>query len=172
MTIPFTIGTTASIACNPRDDDKTLLPDGAVAELIFNLSGIPKETEQILVVEDEEMVRHVTREILETSGYRVLTAANGEEAYDLCKEYAGPIGLMITDVVMPEMGGRELAERSSQLRPEMMVLYMSGYTDDAIVGHGVLDEHMPFLRKPFTPEALCRKVRELLRQHNKHPLLV
>ena len=120
--------------------------------------------ETILLVEDEEMVRNLSREILEMNGYRVLTASDGEQAARLCETIDEEIHLMVTDVVMPQMSGRELSERVSKQRPEMAVLYMSGYTDDAIVRHGVLDDGMPFLQKPFTPDALARKVRELLEQ--------
>lgn len=123
---------------------------------------IPQGTETILLVEDEEMVRNLTREILQTCGYHVLSAKNGREADEVCRAFNGEIELMITDVVMPQMGGRELAERVAEVRPETRVLYMSGYTDDAIVRHGVLDEEMPFLQKPFSPEALAKKVKEVL----------
>lgn len=144
-----------------------------IAERIAGLaegSANPLETERgrevVLLVEDEEMVRNLTCEILETNGYKVLTATNGEQAYITCKEHIGAIDLMITDVVMPRMGGRELAEHIARIRPEMVVLFMSGYTDDAIVRHGVLDQDMPFLQKPFTPDSLCRKIREVL-EHRK-----
>ena len=120
--------------------------------------------ETVLLVEDEEMVRNLTREILVMNGYQVLTASNGEEACKVCESYTDKIHLMITDVVMPQMSGRELCERVSKQRPEMAILYMSGYTDDAIVRHGVLDDGMPFLQKPFTPDSFARKVRELLEQ--------
>ena len=120
--------------------------------------------ETVLLVEDEEMVRNLTREILEMNGYQVLTAGDGEEACKVCESYTDEIHLMITDVVMPQMSGRELCERVSKQRPEMAILYMSGYTDDAIVRHGVLDDGMPFLQKPFTPDSIARKVRELLEQ--------
>jgi PAS domain S-box-containing protein len=118
--------------------------------------------ETVLLVEDEEMVRNLSREILEMNGYRVLTAADGEQACGVCDEFEDEIDLMITDVVMPQMSGRELTERVIEKRPEMAVLFMSGYTDDAIVRHGVLDDEMPFLQKPFTPDSFARKVRELL----------
>jgi PAS domain S-box-containing protein len=119
-------------------------------------------TETVLLVEDEEAVRHMTQEILKSNGYRVLDASDGAEAVELSAEYDGPIDVMVTDVVMPRLGGRELAEKLSSARPEMRVLYMSGYTDDAIVHHGVLDGRAAFLEKPFTPDALTMKIREVL----------
>jgi len=121
--------------------------------------------ETVLLVEDEHIVRNLACEILEMHGYRVLTASDGEKACRVCEEYPEEINLMITDVVMPVMSGRELAERVAQRRPRMAVLYMSGYTDDAIVRHGVLDHDMPFLQKPFTPDAFARKVRDVLEQN-------
>ncbi len=119
-------------------------------------------TETVLLVEDEEMVRELTREILQESGYHVLEAKHGQEALLVAEQHQGPIHLMLSDVVMPQMSGRELAEQLSPLRTEMKVLYMSGYTDDAIVHHGVLDEGMAFIEKPFTPNALARKLREVI----------
>jgi CheY-like chemotaxis protein len=116
----------------------------------------------ILLVEDDELVRDLAADILEPNGYRVLPAANGVEALRLCAEHVGKIDLMITDVVMPQMGGRELAERVALMRPDILVLYISGYTDDAVVRHGVLDQEMSFLQKPFTPDSLARKVGDLL----------
>jgi two-component system cell cycle sensor histidine kinase/response regulator CckA len=122
----------------------------------------PAGTETVLLVEDEEMVRNMTREILQESGYHVLEATHGHEALTVAEQHAGPIHLMLSDVVMPQMSGRELAEQLSPVRREMKVLYMSGYTDDAIVHHGVLDEGMAFIEKPFTPDTLTRKLREVL----------
>jgi CheY-like chemotaxis protein len=127
-------------------------------------SGELEGTETVLLAEDEEEVRNLTRQVLEMYGYTVLAAANGDAALSTCERHAGPIHLLITDVVMPAVGGRELAERLTLLRPEMKVLYMSGYTDDAIVHHGVLNEGMNFIEKPFAPDALARKVREVLGQ--------
>ncbi|HVG39222.1 MAG TPA: PAS domain S-box protein [Pyrinomonadaceae bacterium] len=122
----------------------------------------PRGSETVLLVEDEEMVRRLSCEILSLSGYRVIEARHGPEALEVAASYVEPIHVMVSDVVMPQMSGRELAERLTPLRPEMKVLFMSGYTDDAIVHHGVLDENMPFLQKPFTPIALARKVRDVL----------
>ena len=107
------------------------------------------------------MVRELARRILEMKGYAVLEAADVGEARRLCDEHHGPIHLLLTDVVMPVMSGRGLAGTLSPMRPEMKVLYMSGYTDDAIVRHGVM-EGAPFLQKPFTPRELAAKVREVL----------
>jgi signal transduction histidine kinase len=118
--------------------------------------------ETVLLVEDEEMVREMAKEILEESGYQVLEAKHGQEALLIAEQYRGHIHLMLSDVVMPQMSGRELAEQFLPLRKGMKVLYMSGYTDDAIVHHGVLDEGTAFIEKPFTPTALARKVRETL----------
>jgi PAS domain S-box-containing protein len=118
--------------------------------------------ETVLLVEDEEVVRDMVSEMLRESGYKVLEANNGREALTLGQKYDGEIHLMLTDVVMPEMSGRELAEQLTPLRREMKVLYMSGYTDDAIVHHGVLDEGTAFIGKPFSPHSLARKVREIL----------
>jgi signal transduction histidine kinase len=119
-------------------------------------------SETILVVEDDEGVRKLTVKVLRATGYTVLEAANGNEAIALCERHQGTIHLLATDVVMPGMGGRVLAERLIAVVPGMKVLYLSGYTDDTIVRHGVLNASVEFLQKPFTPLALARKVREVL----------
>jgi len=134
--------------------EKLKAPTG-VQELV---SGV----ETVLLVEDEEVVREMAMEILQECGYQVLQAEDGLEALRLAGQYTGEIHLMLTDVVMPRMSGRELADQITHLRPHLKVLYMSGYTDDAIVHHGVLDEGTAFLGKPFSMHALARKVRELL----------
>lgn len=118
--------------------------------------------ETILLVEDEEMVRDLARLALVKNGYTVLEAPDGVEALNISEQYEGPVHLMITDVVMPRLGGREAAERLAPSRPDMRVLYMSGYTDNAIVHHGMLGPETRFIQKPFTPATLLRKMREVL----------
>jgi signal transduction histidine kinase/DNA-binding NtrC family response regulator len=120
-------------------------------------------SETVLVVEDEEAVRNLVDQALRKYGYQVLGAANGAEALAICDAHS-PIALMITDVVMPGMSGRTLAAQQRIRHPEMRVLYMSGYTDDAVVRHGLLEASMSFIQKPFTPGVLARKVRETLDQ--------
>ena len=122
----------------------------------------PGGTETILLVEDEEAVRTMISKVLQSGGYTVLEAQHGVEALRVCKKHSGPIHLMISDVVMPQMSGRELAGRLALRRPEMRVLYISGYPDNAIVHHGVLETGTAFLQKPFTLNALEYKVREVL----------
>jgi CheY-like chemotaxis protein len=123
---------------------------------------IPRGTETILVVEDEEDVRKLAVRILERQGYKVLEASQGLDAFLIAEKYEDLIHLLVTDVVMPKISGRELADRIAEIRPEIKVLYMSGYTDNAIVHHGVLGEGMKFIQKPFTVDGLARKVREVL----------
>jgi PAS domain S-box-containing protein len=119
-------------------------------------------SETILLVEDEELVRRVTSRILARHGYTVLESASGHDALAVSREHAGPIHLMLTDAVMPGMSGQELAEKLTSQRPEMKVLFMSGYTENAIVHHGVLDPEIAFIQKPFKYDTLARKVREML----------
>ncbi len=122
----------------------------------------PRGDETILVVEDDEAVRKLAAQILMERGYTVLEAPQGLDAFLISAEYDGPIHLLLTDVVMPKMSGRELAETLISLRPGIKVLYMSGYTDNAIVRHGVLIEGTNYIQKPFALESLARKVREVL----------
>ncbi len=103
-----------------------------------------------------------TRRVLEREGYRVLEAREGQEALRISGRYVGPIHMILTDVVMPVMSGREVAHRLLSERPEVKVLYMSGYTDDEVLQHGILDCDIGFLQKPFTDDTLARKVREVL----------
>ena len=124
---------------------------------------MPRGTETVLLVEDEDAVRALGRHVLAMCGYTVLEAGNGREAVEAADGHAGPIHLLVTDVVMPGgMGGRQVAEAVVARHPEAKVLFTSGYTDDAVVRHGVLDEGTHFLQKPFTPAALAQKVRDVL----------
>ena len=116
----------------------------------------------MLLVEDEDAVRALTREVLRRHGYVVLEARHGLDALRIAEQHQDAIHLMITDVVMPHMSGRDLAIRLTAGRPDMKVLFISGYTDDAVVRHGVLEQDVPFLQKPFSPAALAQRVREVL----------
>jgi len=118
--------------------------------------------ETVLIVEDEKAVRALAARILHERGYNVLEASDGKEALRIVGEYAGKIDLIITDVVMPGMSGRELVSKIEVLHPGIKTLYISGYTDDVIVHHGILDSNVAFLQKPFTNESLARKVREVM----------
>jgi len=119
-------------------------------------------TETILFVEDEPALRMLTKRVLSSAGYTVIDAGSGSEALAALAAFDGPVHLMLTDVVMPGMNGRELATRVSSLRPGIKVLYASGYTDDALFRHGVLDDGCHFISKPYSPGELRRKVREAL----------
>jgi two-component system cell cycle sensor histidine kinase/response regulator CckA len=118
--------------------------------------------ETVLLVEDEDGVRALIRQVLHRSGYTVLQARDGGEALLQCERHEGRIDLLLTDVVLTQISGTELAQRLLKIRPEMRVLYMSGYTDEAIVQHGVLSAGTSFLQKPFTNDSLARKVRDVL----------
>ena len=137
--------------------DGAMMP-GERNEFMERLEG----SETVLLVEDEDAVRMLGLEVLQRHGYSVLEVRSGKEAFQVSGRHKGSINLLVTDVVMPGMSGRELAERLAPYRPDMKVLYMSGHTDDAIVRHGVLEEKVAFLQKPFTPTVFLRKVREVL----------
>jgi CheY-like chemotaxis protein len=124
--------------------------------------SLPRGSETVLLVEDEKGVRELAREYLEMSGYAVIEAENGHMALELAAMHAGQIHLLMTDVVMPGISGRELAERASQIRPGIKILYMSGYTDQAVVHHGILETDAVLLQKPFTAATLASKLREIL----------
>jgi CheY-like chemotaxis protein len=123
----------------------------------------PEGSETILLVEDEEAVRRLVRTMLQSQGYNVLEAVDGHTALDLVAARSGPIHGVVTDVVMPKMSGVELAERLVLLRPEIRVLYISGYAETALARHGLAGESVAYLQKPFTPDDLARKMREVLR---------
>jgi len=137
-----------------------------VAEIISRHQGSTgslQGSESILLVEDESMVQELAHRVLVNDGYTVMVTHDSQKALEICEQYQGSIHLLVTDVVIPgEMSGRELAERLVLLNPEMKVLYISGYPDKAIAHHGVLEAGMAFLEKPFTPDSLTRKVREVL----------
>jgi signal transduction histidine kinase/ActR/RegA family two-component response regulator len=122
-------------------------------------TSVSKGTETILLVEDDDQVREVVISILRLDGYQILEARGAEEAMNLSRLHPGEISLLLTDVVMPKMNGRELAKRLAAERPDMRVLFMSGYTQNVIIHHNVLDEGLVLLQKPFTPDALLQKVR-------------
>lgn len=123
---------------------------------------LPKGTETILLIEDAEGVRKLMQQILTQNGYAILAAEDGDQAFQLLGQHAGPIHLLLTDIVLPRMGGPEIALRMRALRPGIRVLFTSGYTDQGVVENGVLESGIAFLQKPFAADGLCRKVREVL----------
>jgi CheY-like chemotaxis protein len=136
-----------------------------VAARAIAAGPLPRGTETLLVVEDDPSVRHLVRSVLEAQGYEVLLAANGQDALRESREHKGlPIRLVVTDVIMPLMDGRTMAKRLKTTYPDLKILFTSGYTDDAIAQHGVLDAGVEFLSKPYTPATLAHKVREVLDQ--------
>jgi PAS domain S-box-containing protein len=150
------LGSTFKIYLPLIEDAAESVPGSEGRELPFGGS------ETILLVEDEEAVRTLASRILQERGYKVLESASPEDALQIAEQHQEPIALLLTDVVLPKMSGRKIAEHLTHLRPNMKVLYMSGYTDDAIVRNGVLYANTAFLQKPFAPAALARKVREVL----------
>jgi PAS domain S-box-containing protein len=145
---------------------KVCLPvaTGAVdsTELFGSLRSELKGSETVLLVEDDEQVRHLTRTILQRHGYTVLTAGRGKDALAILESHDGPVHLLLTDVVMPEMNGKELYQRVTACHPTARVLYMSGYSDNVIAHHGVIDQGIHLLQKPFSNQTLATKVREVL----------
>jgi CheY-like chemotaxis protein len=144
--------------------------DAAPAGLGTTPAAAGRGTETILLVEDDAALRALALDVLRESGYTVLEARDGREALLVLDRHPGPIHLLLTDVVMPRMGGRALAERLAALRPEMAVLYMSGYSEMAVARDGVLDPGTAFLAKPFSPARLAGKVREVLDASGSRPV--
>ncbi len=142
----------------PRVEGEAVVP----AETIERPMELPHGTETVLLVEDEESVRNLVRTILQEFGYTVLEASHGGEALRVAIRHEGPIHVMLTDVVMPLMSGRQLTDKLAPLRPEMKVIYMSGYMDHTVVHAGILEPGTVFLQKPFTPVVLAQKLREVL----------
>jgi nitrogen-specific signal transduction histidine kinase/CheY-like chemotaxis protein len=134
------------------------------ASVVSAIESPPKGSETVLLAEDDDGVRTLSRRVLEECGYTVLHAASAEEALETAEHYPSPIDLLVTDVVMPGAGGRQLAEGLRATRPGLKVLFLSGYTDDAVVRHGILHASVNFLQKPFVPALLALRVREVLDQ--------
>ncbi|CAN5401705.1 hypothetical protein BH09SUM1_BH09SUM1_31220 [soil metagenome] len=134
----------------------------AIRKMQYSPEESPKGKETILLVEDEDAVRRLSRHVLEIHGYNVIEARNGKHALEVAAAYEGDIDLLLADVIMPELGGPDLADQLCRKRPLMSVLYMSGYTDDAVTRFGLLQDQMPLLQKPFTPGVLARRLREIL----------
>jgi PAS domain S-box-containing protein len=153
-------GTTFEV-CLPATHDTSAFESLPARDGVVNLRG----SETILLVEDEEQVRVIAADLLRRQGYRILVASRPSEALMLSRAHPGVIDLLVTDVVMPEMGGRALAEQLAADRPEMSVLFMSGYTDDAVMRHGVMQSGLAFIQKPLTPDAFALRVRQVLDRH-------
>ncbi len=149
-------GTTFKVYLRRTDESEE--PDSSEPAPAQSVRG----SETVLLVEDDSQVRTAASNILRRYGYRVLEAANAGEALLVCEEHAATIHLLLTDVVLPRMSGRTLAERLSKMRPQMKMLFMSGYTDDAVLQHGILESEVEYLQKPITPDLLTRKVRAVL----------
>jgi nitrogen-specific signal transduction histidine kinase/CheY-like chemotaxis protein len=126
------------------------------------LLTVPQGTETVLVVEDEDAVRNLARLTLQSNGYTVLEARDGYEAVWVAQQHPGPIHILVTDLVMPRMSGRQLADLLARARPQTRILFMSGHTDETVLRHGVVEASVAFLQKPFRPTDLARKVREVL----------
>jgi CheY-like chemotaxis protein len=150
------VGTTFRIYL-PRVEDES-----EAAEVKNTSTELPTGTETILLVEDEELVRNLSREILETCGYTVIKARDGLEALECCDKGDCKIDLLMTDIVMPRMGGRELVEKLTEKLPNLKILFTSGYTDNEMVRRGIIETSTHFIQKPFTLDALAHKVREVL----------
>jgi CheY-like chemotaxis protein len=130
--------------------------------LVASIPAVPGGVETVLLVEDEESLRNLALGCLQTCGYKVLEAKDGRDALEVASRYRGTIHLLLTDVIMPGISGRELADRLTQVRPELKVLYMSGYTHDLVTQRGILASGSELLQKPFAINALLNKVREML----------
>jgi two-component system cell cycle sensor histidine kinase/response regulator CckA len=119
-------------------------------------------TETLLIVENEAAIRNLLQMALRKNGYTVLAAESGHEALELVRVHAGPLDLLITDVMMPDMDGPELVRQLTTIRPETRTLFMSGYMDDALGEHGILPANVNFIQKPFSPRVIAQKVRDIL----------
>jgi CheY-like chemotaxis protein len=148
----------------PRIEDQSAT---ALREPV-EVAALPRGSETVLLVEDEKGVRELAREYLQMSGYSVLEAPDGQAALELASMHRGSIDLLMTDVVMPGLNGRELADRMNQIRPGIKILYMSGYADQAIGRRGILETEAALLQKPFTLAALTSKLREILTAESVH----
>jgi CheY-like chemotaxis protein len=137
-------------------------PESASKSKSMDKAALASGSETILLVEDEHDLRKMAAQALELTGYKVIEAACGEDALEICSNRNRKIDLLLTDVILPGLGGSELAGRAISARPELRVLYMSGYTGDSVLRYGVSDSDPAFLQKPFTLDALSRKVREVL----------